>query len=215
MAFKENHFDIGRRDLGISATFSAGFWPPRFLNLVEISAGFWPPRFRDLGEISAEFWPPRFLNLGERDLAEIQKSRWPNSWRESRRDLGENFLRERFLSVNKRGLFWLQEIQGKRSLVRQFIVYVYKHCLWDLERLFVLFLHERGKVIWNRSIVKVCMLYQNATCRENHPRIRFLILQDLVKSLTSLALKVKMECQTFFPLKAPKVVRLAFYSSSF
>ena len=40
------------RDLdGNSTRFSAGFWPPRFLNLGEISAGIWLPRFRrDLGE---------------------------------------------------------------------------------------------------------------------------------------------------------------------
>ena len=57
--------------------FAAGFWPPRFL---EISAGFWPPRFRNLGRILA---------------AEIQKARRPKSCRESRRDLGKNFVRGR------------------------------------------------------------------------------------------------------------------------
>ena len=57
--------------------FAAAFWPPRFL---EISAGFWPPRFRNLGRILA---------------AEIQKARWPKSCRESRRDLGKNFVRGR------------------------------------------------------------------------------------------------------------------------
>ena len=53
---------LAAENLGISARFAAGFWPPRFL---EISAEFWPPRFRNLGEISS-----RSKNLGGQNPAE-------------------------------------------------------------------------------------------------------------------------------------------------
>ena len=50
----------------ISPRFSAGFWPPRFLDLGEIS-----PRFRNLGDQNpAEIWP-RFLNLDGQNPTEI------------------------------------------------------------------------------------------------------------------------------------------------
>ena len=73
---------------------------------------FWPPRFRDLGGIlgrilAAEIWEPR-RDLGQilaaeikgfrRDLALVQKSRRLKSYRESRRDLGENLVRESLLN---------------------------------------------------------------------------------------------------------------------
>ena len=63
--------DFGRRDLGISAGFSAGF----------LASEIWEPR-RDLGQIVAAE-----IKGSRRDLAFVQKSRRFKSYRESRQDL--------------------------------------------------------------------------------------------------------------------------------
>ena len=70
------------------ADFSRTQFSPRSREISSrFSAGFWPPRFLDLGEISAAKILPRFLILGSQNLAEnlaeIPKSRRPKSCRES------------------------------------------------------------------------------------------------------------------------------------